>query len=121
MKETANDLYKQGKFIEAIEVYSKAIRLNPTSIYYANRSSANLRLGRFDCAMVDATQAIIIDNTYLKGYARRADAHMALNQYALAIGDYERAKNIGQNNAWLIGQIAKCNELLQKDGNIFRR
>ena len=71
--------------------------------------------------MEDATQAIMIDKTYLKGYARREGAHMSLKQYALAILDYELAKNIGQNNAWLIAQIDKCNKLCQKDGNNIQR
>ena len=119
LKEKANDLHKQRQFIEAVEVYSQAIRLHPTSIYYANRSCANLKLHRFDCAIDDATQAIIIDKTYLKGYARRADAYIGLKQYTHAIEDYENAKNIDQNNAWLIAQIAKCNELRQKDGNFY--
>ena len=38
---------------------------------------------------------------------------MGLKQYTHAIEDYENAKNIDQNNAWLIAQIAKCNELRQ--------
>ena len=118
LKETGNALYKQGNFTDAIKAYSKAIELKPTAVYYSNRSSANLKLGRLDCAMDDATQAIIIDKTYLKGYARKADAHMALKQYAVAIVDYERAKNIEENNTWLISQIAKCNELRQKEGNM---
>ena len=120
MKETANNLYKQSKFSEAIEVYSNAIVLNPTAIYYANRSSANLKLGRFDCAVNDASQAIKIDETYLKGYIRRADAYLALEQYTLAIKDYERAKRSAHKNTWLIAQIAKCNELIQQDGSTYQ-
>ena len=120
LKEAANDLCKQKKFEEAVCVYTKAIQLNPTPIYYRNRSVANLKLRRFDCALEDATTSVRIDKTYSNGYISKADSHKALKQYTLAVEDYERAKKIDPNNTQLSVLITKCKERLQQNGNIFQ-
>ena len=56
---------------QAIELYSKAIELNPTNaVYYANRSISHLRLENYGYALADASRAIETDKTYLKAYYR---------------------------------------------------
>ena len=117
MKEAANVLYKEKKFLDAVNVYTRAIQLNATAVYYGNRSSAYFKLNRFDYAIADATQAITIDRTYSKGYTRRADAHIALEHYPRALEDYKRARNIDRNNTLLLEQINKCKKHNQEDGN----
>ena len=118
LKQTGNDLVKQKKFAEAVHVYTKAIELKPTSIYYRNRSVANLKLGRFDDALEDSTHSIQIDQKYSNGYRSRADVHMALQQYQLALQDYGRAREIDPNNPQLSGLIIKCKQRLQKKGKL---
>ena len=57
--------------LQAIELYSKAIELNPTNaVYYANRSISHLRLENYGYALADASRAIETDKTYLKAYYR---------------------------------------------------
>ena len=59
------------KILQAIELYSKAIELNPTNaVYYANRSISHLRLENYGYALADASRAIETDKTYLKAYYR---------------------------------------------------
>ena len=56
---------------QAIELYSKAIELNPTNaVYYANRSISHLRLENYGYALADASRAIETDKSYLKAYYR---------------------------------------------------
>lgn len=60
--------------LQAIELYSKAIELNPTNaVYYANRSISHLRLENYGYALADASRAIETDKTYLKAYYRFFD------------------------------------------------
>lgn len=71
-------------------MYSQAIELNPTvAVYYGNRSIAYLKTECFGYALNDATKAIELDKTYVKGYYRRAGAHMSLGKFKLALRDYE--------------------------------
>lgn len=75
---------------EAINLYSKAIELNPNvAIYYGNRSMAYLRTECFGAALCDATKAIALDRNYVKGYYRRAEAYMSLGKFKLALNDYQ--------------------------------
>ena len=84
-KAKANEFFKTEKYplvryvscshdeyiLQAIELYSKAIELNPTNaVYYANRSISHLRLENYGYALADASRAIETDKTYLKAYYR---------------------------------------------------
>lgn len=89
-KGKANEFFKSEKYPQAIELYSKAIELNPTNaVYYANRSISHLRLENYGYALADASRAIETDKSYLKAYYRRAAAYMSLGKYKLALKDYE--------------------------------
>ncbi len=60
LKNTANQLFQEGKYEKAIQVYDEAIKLNPNNaIYYSNRGFANFRLeryGLFCLHLFDTTQ-----------------------------------------------------------------
>lgn len=74
----------------AIEYYTKAINLNPNvAIYFGNRSIAYLRTECFGYALADASKAISLDKTYIKGYYRRAASYMSLGKFKEALRDYE--------------------------------
>jgi serine/threonine-protein phosphatase 5 len=73
-------------------LYTKAIDLNPSAVYYANRSIANLRLECAGYALTDASMAIELDKNYVKGYYRRAAAHMTLGKFKLALKDFEAVR-----------------------------
>ena len=113
----ANDLCRQSRFSEAVDLYTSAILLNPTATYFINRSSANLKLLQLDKALEDANQGIAIDPSYPKGYSKRGEVHMAKGQYQLAIEDYERANQIDTNNTRLTKRINTCKKLIQQKGN----
>jgi tetratricopeptide (TPR) repeat protein len=53
---------KQGKFYEAIDLYSKAIEIMPNHFKaHFNRGFAYDKLGEFDLAIEDYTSALEID------------------------------------------------------------
>ena len=58
-------------------------------MYHANRSAAHLRLENFGYALTDASRAIELDKTYVKGYYRRAAALMGMGKWKQALRDFE--------------------------------
>lgn len=71
-------------------MYTKAIETNPNiAIYYANRSFAYLKTECFGYALNDASKSVELDKSYVKGYYRRAAAHMSLGKFKEALKDYE--------------------------------
>ena len=113
-KDTANNLFKNGKYTESIDLYTKAINSHPKAIYYTNRSSAYLKLEQFAYALDDATQAVKMDKMYAKGYTKLGDAHMGLQKFSLALENYERARNIDPSNITMASKIKKCKVRLEK-------
>ena len=83
-------IISESMFNEAIEYYSKAIDVYPNeAVYYGNRSLMYLKTECFGYALNDATKSIELDKNYVKGYYRRAAAHMALGKFKLALRDFE--------------------------------
>ena len=79
-----------GNYERAVELYTKAIELNPQIVaYYGNRSIAYLRTECYGYALGDATKAIELDKSYVKGYYRRAASNMALGKLKLSLRDFE--------------------------------
>lgn len=84
-------------------MYTKAIEIDPNnSIYYANRSLANLRCENFGYALNDSVMSVKSDPSYLKAYYRRAAAHMSLGKFKLALSDFEIVSNCIIHNNFII-------------------
>ena len=81
-----NELFKEGRFLEAVEEYSQAImgdRLDP--LFYSNRSVCFAKLNQFEAALSDATAASDIDPTNDKFKYRAAMAWSGLGNPLMAI------------------------------------
>ncbi|KAK3916929.1 Serine/threonine-protein phosphatase 5 [Frankliniella fusca] len=106
--------YEQS-YGEAIDLYTKAIELNPNNaIYYGNRSMAYLRTECFGAALKDATKAISVDQGYVKGYYRRAEAYMSLGKFKLALSDYQAVANVRPSDTEAKRKALECNKIVKK-------
>nr|CAD7407836.1 unnamed protein product [Timema poppensis] len=114
-KTEANECFKKQDFNKAIELYSKAIDINPNvAVYYGNRSIAYLKTECFGYALTDASKAIELDKTYVKGYYRRAAAHMSLGKFKLALRDYETVTTARPNDKDAKAKYMECNKIVKK-------
>lgn len=78
LKTEGNAALQNFKFATAIELYTAAIELLPTAIYYANRAAAHMRTESYGLAIEDASSAITIDPNYIKG-VKLGDSSIALD------------------------------------------
>lgn len=73
LKSMGNEAYKQGRFAEALALYEKAIALDSNkATYHCNKSAALIALGRFQLAIVECEEAIKLEPSYARPYARLA-------------------------------------------------
>ena len=93
-KKKGNEEFRKGNISKSLQLYTQSIDLYPTSVCYGNRSFAYYKLTKFEKSLKDATTSVQLDEQYLKGYFRRAEAHMALNNYDQAIKEYEHTSSI---------------------------
>ncbi|WVZ96080.1 hypothetical protein U9M48_041762, partial [Paspalum notatum var. saurae] len=132
-KEQGNEYFKQKKFAEAIECYSRSIGLSPTAVAFANRAMAYLKLRRqvtcrislhlmlcihflcFCCkfkeAEDDCTEALDLDDRYIKAYSRRITARKELGKLKEAMDDAEFAISLDPNNPELRKQYSEIKTL----------
>lgn len=113
-KDLGNEYFKQRKFNEAIECYSRSIALSPTAVAYANRAMAYLKIRRFKEAEDDCTEALNLDDRYIKAYSRRATARKELGKLRDALEDVEFALMLEPQNEELKKQRGEIKSLLEK-------
>lgn len=105
----------EKEYDEAIEMYSKAIELEPNNaVFYANRSLAHLRMEAFGSALEDGISAVKSDPAYLKGYYRRAAAQMSLGKFKKALSDFELVAKRRPNDKDAAMKFNECNKLVKK-------
>ncbi|KAK6159812.1 hypothetical protein DH2020_003193 [Rehmannia glutinosa] len=114
-KELGNELFKQKKFNEAIDCYSRSIALSPTAVAYANRAMSYIKIKRFQEAENDCTEALNLDDRYIKAYSRRSTARKELGKLKESFDDAEFALRLEPQNQEIKKQYADCKSLLQKD------
>lgn len=110
-KEQGNEYFKQKKFAEAIECYSRSIGLSPTAVTFANRAMAYIKLRRFKEAEDDCTEALNLDDRYIKAYSRRITARKELGKLKEAMDDAEFAISLDPNNPELRKQYSEIKAL----------
>ncbi|KAI9204150.1 uncharacterized protein BJ171DRAFT_394502, partial [Polychytrium aggregatum] len=87
-KGAGNKLFIEKNYTEAIDLYSQAIALHPTAIYYSNRAACYSNLGKFEKVVEDSTESIKLDPVYIKAINRRAQAYEKLDDLRSALKDY---------------------------------
>lgn len=78
-KEEGNVAFKSGSYQVAYDIYSDALQIDPynkatNAKLYCNRGLAAQKLGKLKESIDDCTQAIELDENYVKAYQRRAIA-----------------------------------------------
>ncbi|XP_023643474.1 RNA polymerase II-associated protein 3 isoform X2 [Capsella rubella] len=114
-KEQGNEFFKQKKFNEAIDCYSRSLALSANAVAYANRAMAYLKIKRYREAEVDCTEALNLDDRYIKAYSRRATARKELGMIKEAKEDAEFALRLEPASEELKKQYANIKSLLEKE------
>ncbi|KAG4997423.1 hypothetical protein JHK84_028447 [Glycine max] len=114
-KDLGNEFFKQKKFKEARDCYSRSIALSPTAVAYANRAMANIKLRRQAYAEDDCTEALNLDDRYIKAYSRRATARKELGKIKESMDDAAFALRLEPNNQEIKKQYADAKSLYEKD------
>jgi len=72
LKDRGNVALREGRFEDAIALYTQAIALEPKAVYFNNRAIAHQNLRRFDAAVADATLALEHDSRYVKAWTTKS-------------------------------------------------
>ncbi|KAK1228065.1 hypothetical protein PQX77_008909 [Marasmius sp. AFHP31] len=114
IKEQGNVAFKAGKFQEAIELYTKAIVLNPTEpAFLTNRAAAHMSLKKFRPALDDCQQAAVLqsDSPSAKTLLRLARCQLALGSATPAASTLKTVLELDPKNAPALQLKTKITEL----------
>ncbi|KAM9846179.1 RNA polymerase II-associated protein 3 isoform 1-T2 [Aulostomus maculatus] len=113
-KEKGNKFFKDGKYDEAVECYTRGMGADPYNpVLPTNRATSFFRLKKYAVAESDCNLAIALDSNYFKAYARRGAARFALKKYESALEDYETVLKLDPGNLEAQNEVKKVREILR--------
>lgn len=105
-KAKGNEAFKAGKYQEAVQHFSEAIKLNPgDGILYSNRSGAYASMNMYQEALNDAVQCVSLKPDWPKGYSRKGLALYKLGRMQEARTAYEEGLRIDPKNEVLVNGL----------------
>lgn len=100
LKNKGNEEFSAGRYVEAINFFSKAIELDgENNVLYSNRSACYAAMQKYKDALDDADKCISIKPDWAKGYVRRGAALHGMRRYADAITAYEKGLKVDAANS----------------------
>ncbi|XP_034529880.1 RNA polymerase II-associated protein 3 [Notolabrus celidotus] len=113
-KEKGNAFFKEGKYDDAIECYTRGMGADPYNpVLPTNRATSFFRLKKYAVAESDCNLAIALDSNYFKAYARRGAARFALKKYESALEDYETVLKLDPGNVEAQSEVEKLTTILE--------
>eukprot|EP00257_Ricinus_communis_P026131 XP_025013545.1 protein SGT1 homolog A [Ricinus communis] len=111
LAEKAKEAIFEDDFKLAIDLYSKAIDLDPTNPeFFADRAQANIKLNNFTEAVADANKAIELDPLKAKAYLRKGTACIKLEEYHTAKTALEKGVSLARDDSRFTKLIEECNQ-----------
>ena len=115
IKTKANEIFKQKKYEEAIEEYTKILEFDPNnkkfnSLILANRALCYQKLNKNVEALRDSNQSIKLNPFYARGYIKRGNVYMELKMFDDARADFQKAKDLDPNVAGVDGYLNDANK-----------
>ncbi|TMW68806.1 hypothetical protein Poli38472_006274 [Pythium oligandrum] len=114
LKTQGNAALQQFKFAAAVELYTAAIELFPTAIYYANRAAAHVKSESYGLAIDDASAAIKLDPSYIKAYYRRGSANLALGHHKKAVKDFRLVAKMKPQDKDARNKLKLCEKIIKE-------
>jgi len=88
-KEKGDEYFRCKEFDKSYLHYSRSIAFDSRNpIVYANRAMSSIKLSNLNDALLDCTDALDIDRTYTKVFARRGMVYHKCGRYLEAIDDF---------------------------------
>jgi len=99
-RQEGNELFKNGKYVEALAKYEEAMKRNPKDhVPYSNRAACYQKLMEWQLALKDADTCVSMEPTFVKGWSRKAGVHYYLKEYHKAMDAYNALLKLEPDNA----------------------
>ncbi|EXJ64293.1 hypothetical protein A1O7_00629 [Cladophialophora yegresii CBS 114405] len=115
----ANDMFKRGKYSDAVAAYTEAITIDPTNKVtnaklLGNRAMARIKIKEYDEAVADCDQALKLDPSYMKARRTRAKATGESGDWEQAVKDLKALAEENASDAELAKELRNAELELKK-------
>jgi len=114
---TANSLFVDENYHEALENYNESVELDENNVEaYLKRSACLQKLGKLTDALADINAAIKLkpDNSALsKAYLRKGQICFEMEEFETAKSSFEKGQQLDSSNTTFRTWIRKCNAELE--------
>merc|ERR1719284_2182816 len=120
-RQEGNELFKAGKYPEAIAKYSDAMKRDPTAATpYSNRAACYQKLMEWQLALKDAETCVTMDPKFAKGWSRKGSIHLFLKEFHKAMDCYNMVLELEnadakQNLELVVARINEANQSGEAD------
>ena len=105
-KEEGNTAYKNKDYSKAIQLYTRAIDLNPNdSNFYSNRALCYFNLENYFECINDCDRAIQLNPNFVKAYKKKASAYAYLLKFSEAVMTSKAALSQDKGNQSLKNEL----------------
>jgi len=116
-KEKGNELFRDGKFPEAVAEYSEAIKRNPDDyLLYSNRAACYSKLAAYVEGLRDCDECIKRNPKFAKIWVRKGHLHYFLKEFQPALNAYDQAMKLDGTNPEIEESITRTLTAMQKEG-----
>ncbi|XP_011686175.1 PREDICTED: dnaJ homolog subfamily C member 7 [Wasmannia auropunctata] len=118
-KEEGNAAFKRDQYQEAYDLYNEALTIDPHNIMtnaklHFNKATAAAKLGKLNESVAECTEALKLNENYLKALLKRASIYMELEEFEEAVRDLEKASKMDKTNRETKRLLGKAKQLLRK-------
>lgn len=107
-KELGNSHFRAGRYPEAIQSYTEAIRRDPSNpLLLTNRAATYIKLGAWPSAIKDCDAALELDPKLVKAYLRKGQVYLLMKDYSNALKTYDQGLKVDPNNQELMDGLNK--------------
>jgi len=121
-KSRGNALFKEQKWIPAIEEYTEAIKRNPKNHFaFSNRAACYMKLMDWQRGLDDCNTCIKLKPDFIKAYTRKGRTQHFLKQYHKAIETFDKGLALDPKNEELVADKYKTQMAIQNEnrsGNV---
>ena len=112
-KVAGNKAFAEGKFDQAIDLFTQAINVDSSNhVLYSNRSAAYASTKKYDLALADAEKTISLKSDWPKGYSRKGAAYQGLGKFTDAIQAFEDGLKMEPNNTLLLKGLKEAEDAM---------
>jgi stress-induced-phosphoprotein 1 len=102
LKEKANECYTEGKYNEAVEIYSQLLEWEPENyMVLSNRSAAYIKLEKWSEALNDAVMSTKLKPDWGKAWGRLGAALYGQDKLDEALVAYNKANELEPSNIYV--------------------